>query len=86
MTTDPALPTEADDDASALTDAELRDLLARAKAGNDEPLRRLVASYVTLRRLSADMIELIITQYGGATVAQAPLLVRVRELTRRHPG
>jgi hypothetical protein len=70
-------------DEPPLGDVELRELLARAKATNDEPLRRLVASYVTLRRLSADVIELIETQYGGQTVARAPLLVRVKQMTRR---
>ena len=75
--------TDAPDDALPLTDADLRELLARAKEGNDEPLHRLVSSYVTLRRLSADVIELIETQFGGATVARAPLLTRVKRLTRR---
>jgi hypothetical protein len=73
---------EAPDD-TQISDAELRDLLARAKEGNDASLRRLVSSYVTLRRLSADVIELIETQFGGAIVARAPLLTRVKRLTRR---
>ena len=81
MTDDATTPDTADE--APLGDAELRDLLARAKADDDEPLRRLVSSYVMLRRLSADVIELIETQYGGATVARAPLLARVKRLTRR---
>ena len=72
-----------DEPAESIGDAELRALLARAKAEGDEPLRRLVSSYVTLRRLSADVIELIETQFGGATVARAPLLTHVKRLTRR---
>jgi hypothetical protein len=80
----PDAPDAADDaSAESIGDAELRALLARAKADGDEPLRRLVSSYVTLRRLSADVIELIETQFGGATVARAPLLTHVKRLTRR---
>ena len=71
------------DEETGLDDAELRALLARARADGDEPLRRLVASYVTLRRLTADAIEFVETQYGGSTVARVPLLVRLKRLARR---
>jgi hypothetical protein len=81
MTTETDLPILPDE--PGLSDAELRELLARAKASNDEPLRRLLASYVTLRRLSADVIDLIETQFGGQTVARAPLFTHVKRLTRR---
>ena len=70
-------------EATSLSDAELRALLVRAKETGDEPLRRLLASYVMLRRLSADVIELIETQFGGSTVANAPLLKHVRQYVRR---
>ena len=49
----------APDDASGVSDAELRGLLADARASDNEPMRRLLASYITLRRLSAEMITLI---------------------------
>ena len=73
------------DDASAppLTDDELRALLARAREADDDALRRLVSGYITLRRLSADMLGLIETREGAATVVRTPLFLRLRELTRR---
>ena len=71
------------DDASGLSDAELRTLLARAKAGGDEPLRRLVASYVTLRRLTADALMTVETQYGAAAVARVPSLAHLKRLVQR---
>ena len=73
----------APDDAAGLSDAELRALLAQARATNDEPLRRLLASYVTLRRLAADAVTLVQSQYGGAIVARAPLLTRLKQLSER---
>ena len=73
----------APDDASGLSDDELRALLARAKATGDEPLRRLVASYVTLRRLTADALAFVEAQYGAAAVARVPLLSRLKRLARR---
>ena len=48
----------APDDASGVSDTELRGLLAEARASGNEPLRRLLASYITLRRLSAEMLTL----------------------------
>jgi hypothetical protein len=71
------------DDASGLSDVELRALLARAKAGGDEPLRRLVASYVTLRRLTADALTTVEAQYGAAAVARVPSLAHLKRLVRR---
>ena len=65
------------------SDVELRALLARARRDDDAELRRLVNGYITLRRLAADAVMLIETQFGGATVVQAPLLQRLRELVRR---
>jgi hypothetical protein len=73
----------APDDASGLTDDELRALLARAKAAGDEPLRRLVASFVTLRRLTAEALTLVETQYGAAAVARVPALSHLKRLVRR---
>ena len=71
------------DDASGLSDEELRALLAQAKAREDEPLRRLLASYITLRRLSAEMLTLIEAREGAVTVIRTPLFARLRHLTRR---
>lgn len=71
------------DDASGLSDAELRRLLARARETGDEPLRRLLVSYLTLRRLAADVVELIETREGAATVVRTPLFSRLKHLTRR---
>jgi len=71
------------DDASGLSDAELRALLARAKAGGDEPLRRLVASYVTLRHLTAEALVTVETQYGAAAVARVPSLAHLKRLVQR---
>jgi hypothetical protein len=72
-----------DADEGALTDAELRALLARARATGDDPLRRLLTSHLTLRRLAAEMITLIEAREGAATVVRTPLFARLRELTRR---
>jgi hypothetical protein len=71
------------DDASGLSDAELRSLLAQARRTGDEPLRRLIASYITLRTLSGEMVALIEAREGAATVARTPLFSRLRQLTRR---
>ena len=71
------------DDASGLSDAELRALLARAKEANDEPLRRLIASYLILRRLAADMVTLIETREGSITVVRTPLFSRIKNITKR---
>jgi hypothetical protein len=64
-----------------LRDAELRELLARARAHDDRGLVRLIASYVTLRRVMADVIASIEAREGGAAVARSPLLLRARELS-----
>ena len=73
----------APDDASGLSDAELRELAARARTAGDEPLRRLVASYITLRRLSADMLGLVAAREGAVTILRTPLFRRLEHLTRR---
>ena len=72
-------------DEGSLSDAELRALLARARESGDEPLRRLLASYLTLRRMAAEMVTLIEAREGAATVVRTPLFSRLRELTRRAP-
>ena len=70
-----------------LTDLELRELLVRARAHDDRQLGRLVTSYVTLRRVTADVIAAIEEREGGAAVAKSPLLLRARELsTHRLPS
>ena len=68
-------------DDSPLRDVELRALLVRARAQNDQGLVRLILSYVTLRRVMADVIALIEARDGGAAVARTPLLLRARELS-----
>ncbi len=73
----------AEPEEGALSDAELRALLARARETGDDALRRLLASYLTLRRLAAEMVTLIETREGAATIVRTPLFSRLRELTRR---
>lgn len=75
-------PAPADNPAAApLTDAELRTLGARAHESQDALLRRLITSYVTLRRVTADVVAFIEAREGGAAVAGTPLLLRARGLT-----
>ena len=68
-------------DAAPISDGELRGLLALGRERADERLVRLVTSYVTLRRVTADVIAAIEAREGGATVAKSPLLLRARELS-----
>jgi hypothetical protein len=67
-------------DRDAVTDAELKALRTRARVDGDEPLRRLIVSYLMLRRVTADVITLVSAREGGASVANTPLLRRAREL------
>lgn len=67
---------------SPITDTELRSLLEHARQSGDEPLRRLVTNYITLRRVTADVIAFIESREGGAAVSGTPLLLRARALTR----
>jgi hypothetical protein len=69
-----------DDGEMPLTIAELRELSSRARATEDAALHRLVRSYLTLRRVAADVIASIEAREGGAAVARNPLLVRARAL------
>ena len=71
------------DDASGLSDQELRALVVRAREAGDEPLRRLLASYITLRTLAAEMVTFIEPLEGSITVVRTPLFSRVKHLTRR---
>ena len=64
----------------AITDSELKALLEQARRTGDERLHRLVTAYVTLRRVTADVIILIEAREGGAAVAGMPLLRRARAL------
>jgi hypothetical protein len=73
----------APDDGAGMSDTELRALLAQARETGNEPLRRLLASYVTLRRLAAEMITLVEMREGAVTVVRTPLFQRIRHLTRR---
>lgn len=71
------------DEATLLSDAELRALGIRARETGDEPLRRLVASYLQLRTLAAEMVTFIETREGAITIVRTPLFSRVKQLTRR---
>ena len=82
MTDEP--PTGAN--AEPITDAELRALLTRGREYADGRLVRLVTSYVTLRRVTADVIAAIEAREGGAAVAKSPLLLRARELSGGRSG
>jgi hypothetical protein len=75
--------TTPDDDGAPLTDGELREMLARARANDHPQVVRLVTRYVTLRRVTADVIAAIEEREGGAAVAKSPLLLRARELSAR---
>ena len=66
-----------------LTDRELRELLVLARAQDTPHVVRLVTSYVTLRRVTADVVAAIEEREGGAAVAKSPLLLRARELSAR---
>jgi len=68
-------------DGGPFSDAELRELLVRARAHDDHRLVQLITSYVTLRRVMADVIASIEAREGGAAVARTPLLLRARELS-----
>ena len=71
------------EDEGPLSDDELRALRDRARETGDQALRRLVASYLTLRRLSAEMVTLVEAREGAATVVRTPVFSRLRDLTRR---
>ena len=71
------------EDEGPLADAGLRALRDRARETGDEELRRLVASYLTLRRLAAEVVTLIETREGAATIVRTPIFGRLRDLTRR---
>jgi hypothetical protein len=75
-----------DADVASMTDGELRDLLAQGREHADGRLVRLVTSYVTLRRVTADVIAAIEAREGGAAVAKNPLLLRARELSGGRSG
>ncbi|HEU4720365.1 MAG TPA: hypothetical protein VFS59_03310 [Gemmatimonadaceae bacterium] len=74
-------PLRADD--VPLTDRELREMLVLARAQDHPQVVRLVTSYVTLRRVTADVVAAIEEREGGAAVAKSPLLLRARELSAR---
>ena len=79
---DPAVP-ESEAAASPdapISDDELHELVLLARAREDVRLRRLLTSYVTLRRVTADVIAFIEAREGGAAVAGTPLLLRARQL------
>jgi hypothetical protein len=76
-------PSAAAADDTPLSDRDLRALLVRARTLADPQFVRLVTSYVTLRRVTADVIAGIEARDGGAAVAKSPLLRRARALSAR---
>ena len=60
-----------DADVATITDGELRGLLAEGREHADRRLVRLVTSYLTLRRVTAEVIAAIEAREGGATRARA---------------
>ena len=81
MTTSATIDEGASEGDAPLRDAELRELLVRARAQDDHRVAQLITSYVTLRRVMADVIASIEAREGGAAVAKTPLLLRARELS-----
>ena len=76
-------PRIASTDDTPMSDDDLRELLMRARTLDEPRLARLVTSYLTLRRVTADVIAGIEARDGGAAVAKNPLLLRARELSAR---
>lgn len=72
-------------DFDSVTDAELTVLRTRARELGDDPLRRLIVSYLMLRRVTAEVITLVSAREGGASIANTPLLRRARELSASGP-
>jgi len=81
VTTSATIDEGASEGDAPLRDAELRELLVRARAHDDHRLVHLITSYVTLRRVMADVVASIEAREGGAAVARTPLLLRARELS-----
>lgn len=79
----PSTIPELSPDATGLSDAELKTLIDRARATGDAELRRLITSYLTLRRVTADVVEFLITREGGVLVERTPLIALARRLARR---
>lgn len=77
---------DTNDPIAGFSDAELRALAARARDTNDEPLRRLVASYIALRTLAAETVSFIETREGAVTILRTPLFQRLRDASRRRPA
>ncbi len=74
-----------DADVAPIADGDLRTLLAQGREQADGRLVRLVTSYLTLRRVTAEVIAAIEAREGGAAVARNPLLRRARELSDTIP-
>ena len=81
MTDAASAPSSAEPGApGTITEAELRELGVRARSGDDPLVRRLLTSYLTLRRVTADVVAFIEAREGGAAVAGEPVLLRARQL------
>jgi hypothetical protein len=66
-----------------IADDVLQVLMLQARRTQDTSLQQLVLGYLTLRRVTADVVALIATREGGAAVAATPLLRRARQLSGR---
>jgi hypothetical protein len=63
-----------------VSDADLRALLAQARAADDARLRDLVHAYVALRGVTREALAFLEAREGGAAVAGVPVLLRARAL------
>lgn len=70
-----------DDAEAVLTDAELRELAQRVRENADPLLRRLLLGYLTIRRVTADVVDGIATRDGGQVIANSALFRRARFLS-----
>lgn len=65
--------------------ADLHALMRQSRRTHDASLRRLVVGYLTLRRVTADLVALVGAREGGATIASTPLYRRARDLATTPP-
>jgi len=70
-----------EDTEAVLTDAELRELAERVRGNADPLLRRLLLGYLTIRRVTADVVDGIATRDGGQVIASSALFRRARILS-----
>ncbi len=68
-----------------IPEADLHALMLQARRTNDAPLHRLVVGYLTLRRVTTDVVALVAAREGGAGVAGTPVFRRARDLAAAKP-